>query len=74
MENISWLDGGDSVGKFILEMTFANGGKSYLKSESYKNISYWYEHLWNCPSLFGMTIFSPCGSVVATKNRMSKAA
>ena len=74
MENINWFDGDSAVGKFLLEMTFNNGGKGYLKSETEKNIFYWYKHLWGCPDLVSMTVFNPCRNVVATKSRMAKAA
>jgi len=72
--DIQWLDGTKADNHFILEMSFTNGSKSYLKSQSYKKICFWYEHLWSCPDLVAMTIYNKCGSVVCQKTKASMAA
>ena len=74
MTDIKWFDGKDAKGKFILEMNFANGGKSYLKNESYEQVCHWYDVLWGSPELIAMTLFNTEGKVVAAKNKTGIAA
>jgi hypothetical protein len=74
MNDIRWLDGKNATGKFILEMGFANGSKSYLKNESYDKILHYYNILWDCPECVSMTIFNPQTEQIASKFKYSEAA
>jgi hypothetical protein len=74
MGDIKWLDGKDATGKFVLEMSFANGGTSYLKNESYDQVCNWYDTLWGSPEVVSMTLFNASGKVVAAKNKAGMAA
>jgi hypothetical protein len=74
VNDIRWLDGKNSNGKFILEMLFSNGGTGYLKNDSYEAISKHYEVLWDSPEVVSMTLYHPNGKVVAAKNKPGVAA
>ncbi len=67
--NIQWNDGKDSTDKFVLEIFFENC-KGYLKGD-YVNIGNYYDVLWKCDEVVGMTIYDPKWKVVATKYRAS---
>jgi hypothetical protein len=75
MNDIRWLDGKGSEGNFVLEIMFRDGGKGYMKNESYLKISDCYDLLWRVnPEIVGMTLYDPQGKPVATKTRMGMAA
>lgn len=71
MPNITWLDGKDSTGKFVLEIMFQDGGKGYLKNESYEETCKSYDFFWDSSKVVGLTIFDPEGKPVATRTRMA---
>lgn len=66
LNNIAWLDGKDADGKFILEINFAGGGKSYLKNDE-SGINRHYEFFWSMDEIVGMTIYSPQRQIVRSK-------
>lgn len=70
--NITWLDGQDANGQFILEMKFVKG-TGYLKNHSYEKIVEYYNLFWDCADVVGMTIYNPQNQVVASKNRAKAA-
>lgn len=72
MENINWFDGLSAEGKFIIEIFFSNGGKAYMKNESYEKIVFYCTLLQKDPNCIGMTVYNPDGKIV--ENNLSKAA
>lgn len=66
LNNIAWLDGKNADGKFILEMNFTGGGKSYFKSDE-KGINNHYEFFWGMDEIVGMTIYNTQRQIVCSK-------
>lgn len=74
MQSIKWLDGGDAHGKYILEISFKDGGTGYLKNTDINKIREQMNVIYDCPELVGVTLYSPNGKVVESKNKNKVAA
>jgi hypothetical protein len=70
-DEVKWLDGKQSHGKYVLEMVFADGGKGYLKNESKNRIEEQYEFFWNCEEVVQLTIFDTNGQWIVSKAKPS---
>jgi hypothetical protein len=44
---MKWLDGKSAENKYVLEITFNNGSKGYLKNDSLEKINYYQSVLTN---------------------------
>lgn len=62
--NINWIDGKDASGKYIIEVVYASGTRSYMKNESYETICYYQDIFVTCPGVVGTNIFSPNGDKI----------
>lgn len=74
MKNVTWMDGADTVGKYILEIFFENGGTGYLKNEKYEQITHYYNLFFDCDHVVAMTLYSADGKAIATKSKARSAA
>jgi hypothetical protein len=69
MKNVKWLDGADAVGKYILEISFNDGGTGYLKNENYEKITHYYTLFFDCDHVVGMTLYNADGKAIATQSK-----
>lgn len=74
MNDVTWFDGKSSVGKFILEITFASGGRGYLKNEDFCKIENHCNILWDCPDVVEMTVYNPNRTVISNRSKSKMAA
>jgi len=71
---IRWLDGKGCEGQFVVEITFSDGGKGYMKNPTHKEACENYDFFWRVnPEIVGMTLYNPEWKPLAAKTR-SKAA
>lgn len=65
--DIHWLDGKDAVGKYIMEVIYTNGNRSYMKNESFSAISEYRSIILTGGDVASATIFSPAGEAIVIK-------
>ena len=65
--DINWLDGKPATGKFIMQMHYANGGRAYMKNETYEGIVRYYNSLSGCPDIVDAYIYNPQGEIISNR-------
>lgn len=64
MDNITWLDGEDAVGQFVMKMNYVNGSCAYMKNESLDRIKQYHDLLSKMPEIAEAIVFDPQGKIV----------
>jgi hypothetical protein len=64
MDDIRWLDGKDSVGKFVMKMNYANGSVAYMKNESLDRIKHYHDLVAKMPEIVEAIVYDPQGKAV----------
>lgn len=66
---IKWLDGQNTVGKYVLELLYDNGSVNYMKSESYDQIRNYHTLALGMSEVVGVTIYNPKWQVICSTAR-----
>lgn len=64
--HIHWIDGKDSNNKYVMEMTFVNGHKSYMKNDSYEQVKDYCKIFSSNTDCVCITVWNPHNQVVET--------
>lgn len=63
---VTWLDGKDSEGKFVLKIYYKDGSVAFIKNPSLDRLMQWSEFCYRrIPEVEGTTIFDPMWREVA---------